>query len=133
MSLPPTVQPEEIVWVVLIAFGLVYNIQNLRQALKDLRSYVGNGKGQLVLQAGVREQKILTAVQSGLLVVGIIALFRHPPHDSQIVTRAAIVVIFLLVAAGLDYLSYSTMKFRHDFVEMHHQLAGLGRRGTDAE
>lgn len=80
-TLPPRVEPIEVIWTIIALFGFIFSIFNAIGAQQDLRTYSGSGKNGfgLVLLSGARTNEVLRSIALfSLLTVGFFALGHQP-------------------------------------------------------
>jgi hypothetical protein len=117
----PTVTWLELVWLALAVYGMAMTLQNLRDALGDLRHVDENlqyaTKGQIIVAPGLVWQEALVLIAlSGCLLLGLVAasLTSRTPESGQMVHWTSYVspVILITIEAALTALSHHSRRQR---------------------
>lgn len=113
--LPQTVQPEELVWVITGLLALYLSIRNLKDSLIDraeARSRGVNGDVRILTNGDVRNDRFFMWGQVLLLSVGVVAMTRGPAPESNALSRAYIVAVFLGIQFGFVMMSFMNLRDR---------------------
>lgn len=118
-----------IVWIVLSALALGFNVWGLHDARTDLcflLRRVGNGRLErrlIVARAHVREEMIMVWTQTVFLLTGILRVFVGPvPTPAGHVYRLVTALLFLSVQAALVVNSIEKRRYRKAVIRAKRQM-----------